>query len=1042
MQAKGFIKFVATLCFLASIWMLAFTFVTRRVEKNARIEATDESGIIDKTKEAAILAAKSNEKVWLGYTYKECKDKELGLGLDLKGGMNVMLEISLPDIITALSNNSADTTFVKALARAKQNEKTSTKDFLSLFEEAWIQLDPDKPMSRVFSTYELKDRIKLESSNADVLKIIRQESESAVSNSFNVLRSRIDRFGVASPNIQRIGVSGRIFVELPGVKEPERVRKLLQGTANLEFWPTYENEEIYPRLEQANAIIKEIIAAEKKNTKDIDSLAIRSDDADNLIANYDNKSDSLALTDSSNVAPISPDSSLAAIVTDSSKKDSSLLAQIQAQDSTGIAGTDDFPLFQILNPAIGSQNGQSFLNRGPVIGFAAVADTAKIGQWLRMARVRALFPKEFQPKWSIKPVDKGETIYELIAIKVTTRDGKAPLDGGVITDARRSTERNGFGVSMSMDAEGSKIWARMTADNIKKSIAIVLDGFVYSYPRVDGEIPGGQSSITGNFTSNEADDLANVLKSGKMPAPARIVQEAVVGPSLGQESINSGMISFILAFLLVLAYMWLYYGQAGTTANIALLSNVLLLFGAMASFGAVLTLPGIAGIVLTLGMAVDANVIIYERVKEELRAGNSQRVAIKEGYKNAMSAIVDGQMTTFITGVILLMLGTGPVKGFAVTLVTGIITSLTTSIFISRLVIEWMLNRGKNISFGNKFTMNFMSDMNIDFLAMRRKMYIVSGVVLITGLAFIFTKGMSYGIDFSGGRTYVVKFDQAVATDQVREAVSTFDGSAEVKQYGPNNQLKITTKYRIDDNSDEASKEIEQLLYNASKEFFVNKITFDEFASTDTDTYGISSSETVGPTIATDMRTKAIIAVILALIAIFIYIAARFSRWQFGLGGVLSLAHDALFTIAIFSVGAGLLPWSMDVDQSFIAAILTIIGYSINDTVVIFDRVRENRILYPKRSWREQINGAINSTLMRTINTSGTVLVVLLAIFIFGGEVIRGFSFAIIIGVVVGVYSTVFIAIPVAYEFLSRKEIKAKELEQAAKQSHKSAAKK
>ena len=1029
MQAKGFIKFVATLCFLASIWMLAFTFATRRVEKNARIEATDESGIVDKVKEAEILASKSNEKVWLGYTYKECKDKELSLGLDLKGGMNVMLEISLPDIVTALSNNSSDTTFVKALAMARQNEKTSTKDFITLFGEAWTQLEPDKSMSRVFSTYELKDRIKPESSNADVLKVIRQESESAVSNSFNVLRSRIDRFGVASPNIQRIGVSGRIFVELPGVKEPERVRKLLQGTANLEFWPTYENEEIYPRLEQANVIIKEILDAEKKKTKDTATLVGLGDNAAMLVAD----SDDTDLTSSSDSASIS---------SDSINKDTSLLAQIQAQDSTGLVGTDDYPLFQVLNPAIGQQNGQSFLSRGPVIGLATVADTGKISQWLRMPRVRALFPKEFQPKWSIKPVDKGEIIYELIAIKSNTRDGKAPLDGSVITDARRSTERNGFGVSMNMDAEGSKIWARMTADNIKKSIAIVLDGYVYSYPRVDSEIPGGQSSITGNFTSNEADDLANVLKSGKMPAPAKVVQEAVVGPSLGQESINSGMISFVLAFLLVLVYMWLYYGQAGTTANIALLSNVLLLFGAMASFGAVLTLPGIAGIVLTLGMAVDANVIIYERVKEELRAGNSQRVAIKEGYKNAMSAIVDGQMTTFITGLILLILGTGPVKGFAVTLVVGIITSLTTSIFISRLVIEWMLNRGKNISFGNKFTLNFMSNMHIDFLSMRKNMYIISGVVLATGLGFILTKGMSYGIDFSGGRTYVVKFDRPIATDQVRTAVGAFDGSAEVKQFGPNNQLKITTKYKIDENSDETSKEIEQLLYDATNSFFTEGLSYEEFASTDTNPYGIISSETVGPTIATDMKMKAVIAVILALIAIFIYIAARFSRWQFGLGGVLSLAHDALFTISIFSIGAGIFPWSMDVDQSFIAAILTIIGYSINDTVVIFDRIRENRTLYPKRSWREQINDAINSTLMRTINTSGTVLVVLLAIFIFGGEVIRGFSFAIMIGVVVGVYSTVFIAIPVAYEFLSRKEAKLKEAEQTAKHTPKSAAKK
>ncbi|MDR0386053.1 MAG: protein translocase subunit SecDF [Prevotellaceae bacterium] len=995
MQAKGFIKFVAVLCFLASIWMLSFTFATRQVEKEARIAATDSNGIVDEVKEAEILQAKRNEKVWLGYTYKECKDKELSLGLDLKGGMNVTMEISIPDVLKALSNQSVDPTFVKALEQAQVKQKSSTADFLTLFEESWNEVESGARMSRVFGTYNLRDRIRPESTNAQVIAVLKSEAESAIANSFNVLRSRIDHFGVASPNIQRIGTSGRILVELPGVKEPERVRKLLQGTASLEFWETYNNSEIFNELQQANAVIKDILDAEKSAQKAADTL----------------------LTDP--VVTLSPTvtvDSLELPVEDSLTLDLSDSLNLNA-DSLAM---DNFPLFKILIPAM-SQDGQ--LMTGPIIGYATTENMQKINEWFELDRVKNLFPFEFKPMWTIKAIDKGETTYALIAIK-SNRDGKPPLDGSVIYDAMvaSSSRGGGFSVSMNMNAEGANVWARITADNLHKSIAIVLDGYVYSYPTVTTEIKGGSSEITGNFTSNEASDLANVLKSGKMPAPAKIVQEAVVGPSLGQQSINSGMISFVLAFILILLYMLVYYGQAGMTSNVALIANVLLLFGVMASFGAVLTLPGIAGIVLTLGMAVDANIIIYERIKEELKAGNSMRIALREGYKNAMSAIVDGQLTTLISGIILLILGTGPVKGFAVTLVAGIATSLTTSIFVSRLMFEWLLDRGKNISLGTKWTLNFLENTNINFLKLRKKAYILSAVCIIVGLGFIFTKGMSYGIDFSGGRTYVVKFDQVVSINDVRVSIGEFDGSAEIKQYGPNNQLKITTKYKIDDNSEEVDNEIQNKLYTALKGFFASELTYAEFASTETNPNGIISSETVGPTIATDMKVNAIIAVICALIAIFIYIAIRFSRWQFGLGGVIALTHDATITIALFSIGAGLFPWTMDVDQSFIAAILTIIGYSINDTGVIFDRIRENRALYPKHSWQDNINSSINSTIVRTINTSATVLVVLLAIFIFGGEVIRGFSFALIVGVTVGVYSTVFIAIPIAYDLIERKE--------------------
>ena len=968
--------------------MLSFTFVTRNIEKKARIAATDANGIVDEVREAEILSAKKNEKVWLGYTYKECKEKELSLGLDLKGGMNVMMEISIPDVLKALSGYSNDPVFVQSLEQAQIKQKTSTSDFLTIFEETWSTIEPGGRLARVFGTYDLRERIKPESSNSDVMKVLREQSESAISNSYNVLRNRIDRFGVASPNIQRVGNSGRILVELPGVKEPERVRKLLQGTANLEFWETYENSEIFLLLEEANRVIKEIQDAEKQ-------IAAR---ADTVTSNA-----TTAITDS-----LSPASELAAL-TDSlmSKKDS--------------LGMDNFPLFNLLTPAL-SNDGT--MMRGPVIGYATTENMAKIEAMLEMPQVKILFPFEFKPMWTVKAIDVGETTYSLIAIK-SNRDGNPPLDGGAISDARVSMSKNGgFGVSMSMNADGANIWAHLTKDNVQKSIAVVLDGYVYSFPKVSNEIKGGQSEITGDFSSNEAQDLANVLNSGKMPAPAKIVQEAVVGPSLGQQSIDAGMISFVIAFLLILAYMWFYYGQAGLTANIALISNVLLLFGAMASFGAVLTMPGIAGIVLTLGMAVDANIIIYERIKEELKAGNSPKIAVKEGYKNAMSAIVDGQLTTMISGIILFILGTGPVQGFATTLVVGIITSLATSIFISRLVFEWLLDRDKPVSLGNKFTLNLLENTNVDFLGMRKKAYVISAVAIAICIAFVVGKGMSYGIDFSGGRTYVVKFDKTILVNDIRNSISEFDGSAEVKQFGPSNQMKITTKYKIDESSEEVEREITEKLYEALKGFFATSISYPEFLSTETNPNGIISSETVGPTIATDMKTNAIIAVICALIAIFLYIALRFSRWQFGVGGLISLAHDAIITLGVFSIGAGLLPWSMDVDQAFIAAILTIIGYSINDTVVIFDRVRENKQLYPKHSWFDNINSAINSTIVRTINTSGTVLIVLFAIFVFGGEVIRGFSFALIIGIIVGVYSTLFIAIPIAYDFLIKQENK------------------
>ncbi len=1013
MQSKGAIKLVAILIALACIYQLSFTWATRNQEKKAKVYAVaaveaervspafalvselEKPFYLDSlrlAKERFYLDSITAEKVFLGFTYKQIKEKEINLGLDLRGGMNVMLEVKVYDLVNALSNYNNNPLFVQAMGQAQANMASSRTDFITLFAEEWDKVAPGQRLSQIFGTYEMRDRIKPETSNSDVITVIREEAESAISNSFNVLRNRIDRFGVTQPNIQKLGNSGRILVELPGVKDPERVRKLLQGTASLEFWETYENKEIYQYLAEADNSIKNMLA------------------------------------DVEGVTPVQEDTTaVAAEVSDSAKVAQELIAGITtdslSMDEAAVAKQN--PLFFLLNPNVS----QGQLLPGACIGRAHYRDTAKIGTWLRLPQIQAIFPADLRPMWSVKPIDASNTIFELVAIKANTRDGRAPLDGGVVTDARRAFGNNSAvpEVSMAMNAEGARIWATMTANNIGRQIAIVLDGMVYSYPVVNGEIPGGQSSISGHFTIEEADDLANVLKSGKLPAPAKIVQDTVVGPSLGSESINAGLISFVIAFLLVLVYMILFYNGAGLVANIALLSNVLFLFGALTSFGAVLTLPGIAGIVLTLGMAVDANVIIYERIKEELRAGKGLGLAITDGYKNAYSAIIDGNLTTIITGIVLAVFGSGPVQGFATTLVIGIITSLITSIFVSRLIFDWRLKRKKNITFDNKYTRNFLQNTTIDFVAMRKYAYIFSISVTVIGLAFIFTKGFSYGVDFTGGRTYVVRFDQEVSTENVRSAVlAEFEEGIEVKQFGGANQMKVTTKYMIDSDDAETDKIVDGKLYNALNVLYANGITYEEFTSTTDNPNGIIQSEKVGPTIADDIKRDAVIAIVFALFAIFLYIAARFRNWSWGTGGVVALLHDAIFTMSFFSIFTGILPFSLDVDQTFIAAILTIIGYSINDTVVIFDRIREYKTLYPKRDLKSNINEALNSTLARTINTGGTTLVVMLAIAIFGGEVIRGFSVALIIGIVIGTYSSIFVGTPIVYDIVSKREEKAK----------------
>ncbi|MBQ8809126.1 MAG: protein translocase subunit SecDF [Bacteroidales bacterium] len=1001
MQSKGAIRFVAILLLLASLWQLSFTLVANRQEKKAekyaeakaeaamnaaafgKVAEADKAFYLDsirKVENRRYIDSISSEKIYCGYTLKEVQAKAINLGLDLKGGMNVMLQVQLEDLVKALAGGNDAPEFTNALALAKERSVNSRNDFITLFAEAWEETSNGMHLAQIFGTYEMRDKIGPESTDAEVIEVIRAESESAISNSFNVLRNRIDRFGVTSPNIQKLGNSGRILVELPGVKEPERVRKLLQGTASLEFWPTYTNEEIERYLAEANALLAEIQAAEE----------VAAPVAEETVAEVD---------------------ALLAEELKQAEGDAASEAEMLKQN----------PLFALLQPS--GARGHA------CIGYAHYADTAQINKYFAMPQIKQLFPPEFKAMWTVKAsaMDPNENIFELVAIKAPSRDGKAPLDGGAVTDARVQYGNSGGSpeVSMTMNAEGANVWARLTKDNIGRQIAIVLDGMVYSYPNVQSEISGGSSQITGDFTLEEAEDLANVLKSGKLPAPATIIQEQVVGPSLGAESINAGLISFVIAFILVLLYMLFFYRGAGLVADIALLCNVVLLFGTLVSFGAVLTLPGIAGLVLTLGMAVDANVIIYERVKEELRAGKGLGKAIADGYSNAYSAIVDGQITTLLTGIVLFIFGSGPVQGFATTLIIGIVTSVLTSIFITRIIFDDRVSKGKNISFDSKLTRNFLQNTKVDFIGKKKIAYIVSGALILISLVSIFTKGFTYGVDFTGGRTYVVRFDQSVTAEDVRAAaIAEFDGAVEVKQFGGESQMKITTQYLVEDESTDADAEVENKLYNALKGFFAEDLTFEQFTSTLDNPNGIISSDKVGPTIANDITRDAIIAVIIALFVIFAYIAVRFRGWTWGLGGVTGLAHTALIVIGFFSLFSGILPFSLDIDQTFIAAILTIIGYAINDTVVIFDRIREYKELHPKADFRQNVNEALNSTLSRTMNTSLTTLVTMLAIAIFGGEVIRGLAVALILGIVIGTYASIFIATPIMYDVTKKAEAK------------------
>ena len=1012
MQNKGLVITLAVCLALVSAFYLSFSVVTNHYDNKAAEYAQG-----DDAKEYQYLDSIAGEKVWFGYTLKECREKEINLGLDLKGGMNVTMEVSVPEIIRALSGYNTTENFNNAIALAQEKQKSSGADFLTLFFESFYEIDPNAQLASVFSTFELRDKVSLTSTNQEVESVVREEVQGAIDNSFNVLRTRIDRFGVVQPNIQKLSQTGRILIELPGIKEPERVRKLLQGSANLEFWETYDLSEILPQLMQINNEVAaqnaSTAAAQEAAPAKAEAKAEAIDELDALVEAADS------------------------------------LAQIEADQE---AAYEEYkkanPLFAMLQPSV-NQAGQPY--RGPVVGTAHYTDTAKVMAMLNSQVAKSLLPRELHLCWTVKAIDEAEAYYQLVALKSQT-SGRPSLEGDVITDARADFGQTSAyaNVSMTMNAEGARDWQRITRDNIGKSIAIVLDGYVYSFPTVQNEIAGGSSQITGNFTVEEAKDLANTLNSGKMPAPARIIQEDVVGPSLGQEAIHDGLWSFVIGFILILVYMIMYYGlTAGLIADFALLCNVFLLAGILSSFSAVLTLPGIAGIVLTMGMAVDANVLIYERIREERRAGKNLRKAIEDGFSNAISAIIDSNVTSFLTGAILAIFGTGPIKGFAVTYMIGIISSFLTAVFICRLLLEAYAKRenAKELNFTTKLMQNFLQNTKANFIGARKVTYIASGVLVLIGILGVnphIMGKLNLGIDFSGGRNYIVRFAEPVNTQEVNAALDnvfmeakTQAGDEEtfalnVITIGDANQVRISTNYRINDNSETLDDEIEALLYAGCQQFLPEGTTLDEFKSTEINpTVGIMQSQKVGPAIADDITQSAVWAVLAALVGIFLYVLVRFRNFAFSVGALAGLAHNTIIVLGAYALLWKVMPFSMEIDQAFIAAILTVIGYSINDTVVIFDRVREYTGLYPKRDRKQNINDALNHTLSRTFSTSMSTLVVLIAIFCFGGETIRGFVFALLIGVVVGTYSSLCVATPLAYdiqEAMDRRKAKKAEL--------------
>jgi SecD/SecF fusion protein len=1008
MRNKGAIIFLTVLFVLISLYYLSFTFVSRRIESKAlnfaeakfnalklNVGEEEKLRIIDSLK-TKYLDSMSNQKVFFKYTYMECKQREMNLGLDLKGGMNISLEISAEEIIRSLCNNPMDSTFNAAMDEARTITKNQTgQNFIETFGQAYNKIKkPSSPsLASLFITTSNQDKINIKSTDEEVLKYLDEQYEAAISNAFDVLRKRIDHFGVVQPNIQRdVAVKGVFHIELPGIKEPERVEGLLRQAAVLEFWETFNADEIYDKLSEANVIIANIRDTEAKLLKGEKTAE-------------EKPQEQKVVTDVINEDVIAEEG-------DTTKTVEAPKTEDKKDESDKI--TSSSALFERLRPQV-----NEYQIYGPVVGFAKESDMPSIMADLNRESVKRLFPKDLVFAWSFKPLPKAPGYYQLIALK-RSKDGGAVLGGDVITDAQQE-----FGqtkataeVTMVMNGAGAVEWARITRENIGRSIAIVLDGYVYSWPVVNDEIKGGRSQITGNFTLSEATDLANVLKSGKMPAPARILSKEIVGPSLGQKAIDAGLTSFIIAFIIVLIFMIFYYGHGGVAADIALVLNLFLIMGVLASLGAVLTLPGIAGIVLTIGMSVDANVIIFERIREELRAGKNIKSALADGYKNSLSAILDANITTIIIGIILVNFGVGPVKGFATTLIIGILTSLFTALFISRIILEWMMNGERKITFGNKITFNAFNNVRFKIIEKRKIAYIISGGLIAISLFSLATRGLNPGIDFAGGRNYVVAFKQSVSPEEVAKSLETVYGERPtVKTFGTSNQVKISTKFKI--NEDNADNLSDSLLYVGLRKFLPENTTIDEFFAD----YR-QNTQKVGPTVAKDITAKSIVAITIALILMFIYILIRFRKWQYSLGAVAALVHDTIIVLGAFSLFYSIMPFNMEIDQAFIAAILTVVGYSINDTVIVFDRIREFFGLYKNRSNKEIMNDAMNTTISRTVITSLTTLLVLVAIFIFGGEVIRGFTFALLLGIFVGTYSSIFVASPIAYDLMKRKEEK------------------
>ena len=1012
MQNKGLIKVFTVLLALICAFYLSFSFVTSYHISKARKAATVDD-VFNENRFNQIIDSLQTEKVWFGYTFREARMREVNLGLDLKGGMNVIMEVSVPDILRALSGNSTDPNFNRALemATAKQSQTGGgNKDFLDLFAESYSQLDPNAQLAVIFSTVDLRDKIRPGDSNAAVMKVLKDQVSSAIDNSFNVLRNRIDRFGVVQPNIQKLDVSGRILIELPGIKEPERVRKLLQGTANLEFWETTNLNEIYQNLMAANNVIRDLHLAKT------DTVAVATQAADTT---------AMAVNAPANAA-VSQLDSLKALA----QQQTDTIAQAQ-QEAEWRKNNPLFGVLKVGQTIVKDDKGKEQIvqssPQSPVVGMAAATDTTQINRFLEMRQVRDVLPRNLRLKWTVKSIDEKGKFFQLIAIRATMRDGRLgpALEGDVITDARADIQQGSAysSVSMSMNNEGARVWARLTKDNIGRSIAIVLDNYVYSFPTVNTEIPNGHSQITGNFSPEEAQDLANTLKSGKMPAPARIVQEDVIGPSLGQEAIKDGVIAFIVAFIFILIYMVVYYGRKpGLIADVALLANLFFLMGVLVAFGATLTLPGIAGIVLALTTAVDANVLIYERIREELALGKNAKKSVEEGFKHAFRTILDANITSFLVGFILFLFGTGPIKGFATTFIIGIFTSFITAVFLTRLMLENMAAKDKlnDAPFTTRLTRHFLQNLDVDFNGMRKYGYLITAAIIVISVVSFATLSFNQGIDFSGGRNYTVKLDKPASTVDVHDALEgQFDeGTAlNVITIGSENQVRISTNYRITDTSDGVDTAIEHKLFEGLKTFINPDRDFDSFKADN-----IRSSQKVGPTVAADIRINSIWAIALAILGISLYILFRFKDVAFSLGTVASLAQVALVVIASYSLFHRIMPFTLEVNQHFVAAVMTAVSYAINDTVVIFDRIRENIALYPKREREWVINRAVNSTMSRTFSITVSTFLVLLLMFLFGGDVIRGFIFTLMIGVAAGPYSTIFLASPLAYDYYSWRE--------------------